>query len=100
MSKGILSNKGTILLPSCVFSRNLSSFFGIIGTTSRELGKFAYPIGLDGRTRIFFYPEVVFMRKLSGSMVIKRAPVSAVGTTPTGYRGGFWVGLETTPTLL
>lgn len=33
-------------------------------------------------------------------MVIESAPVSAVGATLTGYRDGFWVGLETTLTLL
>ena len=33
-------------------------------------------------------------------MAIKGAPVSAVGTTLTGYRDGFWVGLETPAVLL
>ena len=33
-------------------------------------------------------------------MGVEKAPVSAVRTTLTGYRDGFWVGLETTATLL
>ena len=39
-------------------------FSGIVGATRRELGEFAYPMGLDRSPQTFFYTEIVFMKKL------------------------------------